>query len=986
MEQIKHIDELRRTFLGRILGRRTLSFKTIDNVLCLYKLDAIQHILGSDASFIFEYGIFSSSLKISIDKNIYTYGFIEKSDAIRCEQNLKDFIINYLSNIIKKEIKTIQTSLRYEYLRDSKASKLMNNVQLLKKNIAELNNKDASVFDQISEDYFLESESIPEEVKKFLSIILDYCKNNYLPNDSYVIEQIKKEYEESILQKHKDFFDHAEKNPLTKKQRLAVIRNNDFNLVLAAAGTGKTSVMVAKALYLMKYHDVKSDELLILAYNKNAANELQNRIKERAEILGLNQEPPQILTFHALGRKILLDCKQSVHISKLSEDEKKLWQWVSNWEENSIYAHPLDYLSFYTAIHAREKNGIEIVDNNSPLRTLKDELVKSNSEVRIADWLYLHGIPYTYEAPYVTKRRIENNFDYSPDFKLTDDIYIEFFGIDRNGNTREDIDKEKYNDEMNKKIQLHKEVGTTLIDLYWYEMQENTLFDKLEKKLVELGFQIKNKSEEEIKKLFVERMNNNQFSTQHKILLNSLKAIRVENLNKEQILQRLKAAGFSFAKNLTEYIQKLVDDYVNTLRENNEIDFDDMILTAKELIDNGKWLPPYKYILVDEFQDISEARYELIKAIYSHCNDISCTMVGDDWQAIYRFSGGKLELTTRFSEYFGPHTQTILDKTFRYPRNIADVAGDFIMKNPEQYKKKIETADNTKDSKIHLFSYMTGTEETCGEKSLFSNVRRYILTLDQNKPNSSVAIMARYNLFLDEFKRYFYEKNRNECIQPKIKINYWTFHGSKGLEADYTFIIGLQRNGVRDFPAENQDDKVVEALLPTADTYPYSEERRLFYVALTRARKHTYLFANDKQPSPFVEELLSPKYNIDIRTAWFKNENRSIFKCPCCKNGYFQLVQGKYREFYICNSGMCRIRPRICKKCGSPMLDERTESKCMNPQCQNTIQICERCGREMVLRKNNKNGSKFWGCSGYGLDKDNCNNTRQLIRMWTQHL
>ena len=308
------------------------------------------------------------------------------------------------------------------------------------------------------------------------------------------------------------------------------------------------------------------------------------------------------------------------------------------------------------------------------------------------------------------------------------------------------------------------------------------------------------------------------------------------------------------------------------------------------------------------------------------------------------------------------------------------------MKNPEQYKKKIETADNTKDSMIHLFSYMTGTEETCGEKSLFSNVRRYILTLDQNKPNSSVAIMARYNIFLDEFKRYFYEKNRNECIQPKIKINYWTFHGSKGLEADYTFIIGLQRNGVRDFPAENQDDKVVEALLPTADTYPYSEERRLFYVALTRARKHTYLFANDKQPSPFVEELLSPKYNIDIRTAWFKNENRSIFKCPCCKNGYFQLVQGKYREFYICNSGMCRIRPRICKKCGSPMLDERTESKCMNPQCQNTIQICERCGREMVLRKNNKNGSIFWGCSGYGLDKDNCNNTRQLIRMWTQHL
>lgn len=980
MKQIMLIDELRRTFLGRILDQATLSFKTIDDVLCLYKLDVIQHKLGSNASIIFDYGVFSATLQISIDDHLYTYGYIVKSDALRCEQKLKEFIIDYLSNSIKKEISIIQNTLKEEYLRDSKANKLKNNIQLLKKNIAELNKKEDSLVEQIEKDYFLESEPIPEEVKKYLSIILDYCKNDSLLNDSYVIEQIREKYEESMLYKHKDFFDNAEKNPLTQRQRLAVIRNNDFNLVLAAAGTGKTSVMVAKALYLMKFLNIKSDELLILAYNRNAAEELQDRIKERAKILGINTETPQISTFHALGRKILLECKQSVHISKLSEDEKKLWQWVENWEENSLYAHPLDYLSFYKALHVREKNGIEIVDNNSPMRTLNDELVKSNSEVRIADWLYLHGVPYTYEAPYVFKRRIENSFDYSPDFKLTDDIYIEFFGIDRKGNTREDIDKENYNDFMLKKIQLHKEMGTTLIDLYWYEMQEDTLFDKLEKKLLDLGFKFKEKSEEEIKNLFVEKLNNNQFSSLHKLLLNCLKAIRVENLNREQILQRLKAAGFSFAKNITEYIQNLVDDYVRTLKDNNEIDFDDMILTATELINKGEWKPPYKYILIDEFQDISGARYELIKAIYSQHSDVSCTMVGDDWQAIYRFNGGKLDLTTRFSEYFGSNTLTKLDKTFRYPRNIADVAGDFIMKNPEQYRKKIETADKTEDSKIHLFSYIEETSAPYSPQSLFYQVRQSILTLDQKVPNAAIAVMARYNHFLTEFKSYFDYENKKRNNHLNVKINYWTFHGSKGLEADYTFIIGLQSRGVRSFPAEEQDEKVVEALLPTTDTYPYSEERRLFYVALTRARKHTYLFALDKQPSSFVEELLSPNYDIDIRSKGFESENRSIFKCPCCKNGYFQLIHGKYGEFYVCNSGMCRIRPRICPKCGSPMLDEKTESKCMNPRCQNTIQICERCGREMVLRTNNKNGNKFWGCRGYGLDKDSCNNTRELKR------
>ncbi|MBQ3678884.1 MAG: topoisomerase DNA-binding C4 zinc finger domain-containing protein [Succinivibrio sp.] len=178
------------------------------------------------------------------------------------------------------------------------------------------------------------------------------------------------------------------------------------------------------------------------------------------------------------------------------------------------------------------------------------------------------------------------------------------------------------------------------------------------------------------------------------------------------------------------------------------------------------------------------------------------------------------------------------------------------------------------------------------------------------------------------------------------------------------------------FPSDEQNDKVVEALLPATDTYPYSEERRLFYVALTRARKHAYLFALDKQPSSFVEELLTHKYNIDIRAQCFDTESRSAYKCPSCKNGYFQKLHGKYGYFYVCNSGLCRLRPRICEKCGAPMIDGKTESKCMNSQCLYTIPICDRCGRVMVKRAG-KYG-KFWGCSGFGLEKDRCDNTRPL--------
>jgi DNA helicase-4 len=975
MKQVRTIDELRRTFLGRLLGKSILSFKKVDDDLCLSSLDRILHKFGSKDSIAFTHRLFSSTLEICIDDCIYTYKYLNKDDALRCQRNLNEFIITYLSNRIKDESTSIQQCLGDKFLRDSVARHLQKHIQKLKIDLVKLKDTDPSVYEEIQKVILNESYSCSEGVKKYISIILDYC-NDSSTNESDVVKQIRKEHEDSVLKKHKSFFDNAENNPLTLMQRLSVIRNNDFNLVLAAAGTGKTSVMVAKTLYLMKYLHVKSSELLILAYNRNAAKELHERIVERVKSLGIGSDTPLVSTFHALGRNILLDNKKSVHISKLSEDEKKLRQWVANWEENSLYAHPLDYLAFYNALHAREKNGIEIVDNNSPMRTLNDDLVKSYSEVRIANWLYLHGIPYEYEAPYVSKIRIEEGIDYSPDFKLTDDIYIEFFGTDRNGNTREGIDKEKYNTDMQKKIKLHKEMGTTLIDLYWYEMTEDTLFVKLENRLIELGFKLEKKSESEVKAIIVERINNYQFTTLQKVLLNCLMAVRVENLNKEQICERLKAEGFSFAKNITDYIQKLVTDYETTLRENNEIDFDDMILSATDIVNNGEWQPSYKYILVDEFQDISRARYELLKAIYTHCSNVSCTMVGDDWQAIYRFSGGKLDLTTRFSEYFGSHSLTILDKTFRYPRNIADVAGDFIMQNPEQHKKTIETADNSKDLKIHLFSYTDSTDESNKKQSLYYQVRQKILVLDHNVPEASIAVMARYNQILDEFRCYFDSNNRKENISPKLKIKYWTFHGSKGLEADYSFILGLQSGTVMAFPSDEQNDRVVEALLPTTDKYPYSEERRLFYVALTRARKHAYLFALDKQPSSFVEELLTRKYSIDIRTQCFDGESHTTYKCPSCKNGYFQMLHGKYGYFYVCNSGLCRLRPRICEKCGAPMIDGKTESKCMNSKCLYTIPICERCGRVMVKRFG-KYG-KFLGCSGFGLENDRCDNTRAL--------
>lgn len=196
------------------------------------------------------------------------------------------------------------------------------------------------------------------------------------------------------------------------------------------------------------------------------------------------------------------------------------------------------------------------------------------------------------------------------------------------------------------------------------------------------------------------------------------------------------------------------------------------------------------------------------------------------------------------------------------------------------------------------------------------------------------------------------------------------------LEADYCVLIGFFQ-GKTGFPNENQEEAVVEALLPSLDTFPHSEERRLLYVGITRAKKKSYLIADPMATSEFIVELLSPKYGLHIASSTFKEQYRRMFKCPICSTGHFKMIKGKFGNFYSCTSGeICNAKPRVCKKCGTPSVDSEHASRCTNPQCANTIKICEKCGRPMKL-KEGKYG-QFWGCTGYGIKDDQCRNTTKI--------
>ena len=895
--------------------------------------------------------IFGYSINFRYNENYISFGFLAKKNIDLFWEKLEKSVVVCIEERFRDVVLNFDKLAKNQFLRDSDIPFLTDKINTLVRRYL----KDEEVFQHNFDDDLVQK----------INYICVTCSSG-LNQD-----RIRKDYEERILELRKNFYDVIESNPLTLQQRQAVIRNNDINMVLAAAGTGKTSVMVAKALDLIESGVAIGEEILILAYNKDAATELTERLKERAKQANIELwQAPSISTFHALGRNIIKNCGKPVRLSKFVEDTVRLDNWFTAWLDNYIKENPDNLSSFillsYQPIdpfqfQTKEEYDKYIRDNE--YRTLQGERVRGYQELLIANWLFMNSINYEYEPKYISKRRIEIGFDYRPDFGLGNGIYLEHFGIDRQGKTRSDIDPVKYNANINKKRSLHKEHNTVLLETYHYNWTENNLYKRLEQLMQEQCISLNPRTDEEIieaiKKSDIFKECKNRY-------MKCLQAIRTERLDYAKILKRLNDANIVYAKEYASFLMRIHDDYVKLLSSAQEIDFDDMILQATSLIKDGSFKPKWKHILVDEFQDISMARLELLQEIYYKGPRPIWTVVGDDWQSIYRFSGGKLEVTTQFKRIVGSHTLSKLEKTYRYNNSIADTAGHFIMQNPEQYKKNVITNTQVIDSCVHLHdSYILIHGKKVNNISL--KALEIYTKIREKHAEASIAILARYRYLLKEAK---------EVIQdPNVK--FWTFHGSKGLEADYCILLGFFQ-GKTGFPNENKEDDVVEALLPTLDSYPHSEERRLFYVALTRAKKESYLIADANAPSEFINELLSPQYKINIVSDSFKEKYREIFKCPVCSTGYFVLRVGKFGKFYTCTSGVvCRSSPRICEKCGSPSIDAANISICQNPNCQHSFPICEKCGRPMRLRE--EKFGKFWGCSGYGIKDDSCSNTRKYF-------
>lgn len=782
----------------------------------------------------------------------------------------------------------------------------------------------------------------------------------WAPFDQANLRQLRERYVNDRRQTRKAFYDKVESNPLTEQQRLAVIRNDDFNLVLAAAGTGKTSVMVAKALDLIESGEAKPEDVLVLAFNRDAAKELGERAQKRASVLGLKDEQiPAFFTFHALGRQIVRESGRSVSLSPMAEHNSELNRWLDRFIKSYLKAGRLPIDKFarlaFSPVDPHSFTSTEEYKqylSDNAFITLRGQKVRGYQEVLIANWLIIHRIPFEYEARYpLDPNNPEENFDYRPDFYLTQaNIYLEHFGIDRDGSTRRDIDAELYRLRMEQKRRLHERHGTTLIETYHYNWKEGTLESRLADLMNEHGVPMNPMTQDEV----IEELSQAKiYSNLLNEFLQCMLCIRREHFSEHDVERRLAKNGLPEPKFYAHFLMDLVRGYEAELRDNDHIDYDDMINLAIDAMESGRYRPRWQHILVDEFQDISDSRLRFLKALLTHGPQPRFTAVGDDWQAIYRFAGGNLKLTTDFTHALGTHTLTKIETTYRYNQGIADVAGHFVMANPDQYRKSVTSKIPSPGQSVVVVDNCPEEEndDTGFKGDDLATCQTLIREIRERDPDARIAIINRYNEPLKSLKRALRDPD----------IQFWTCHGSKGLEADYCLITGL-RAGYSGFPSKKRANAVLEALLPEPGLYPDGEERRLFYVAMTRAKKTCYLIMDPKYPSGFVLEL---RHHPAV--TWESNHltksDTQTQRCPRCKFGTLVERVGPFGPYLECS------RHPYCQTRGSVKSGKLSTSNA-------PTRVCEVCGGTMRIRSGKK--GDFWGCDGYWNKTNPCRNTHPV--------
>ncbi|MFA5990850.1 MAG: UvrD-helicase domain-containing protein [Candidatus Doudnabacteria bacterium] len=702
-------------------------------------------------------------------------------------------------------------------------------------------------------------------------LFIDKFNENFVQQESPTIRQILNEKQ---IQNNND-------------QVTAIASDEDNTLLVAGAGTGKTTTILGKLAYLMERMKVKPEDVLLLSFTGRAVEELTERISKK-----FGDDSVKAQTFHSFGLSVIgkvLGQRPDLAFPTSTARQAFLDEQFSLFLGNPNYLQQaVEYFAYYFKPIVL-KPGFKNLDDyykyvkTEQNLTLKKELVKSQQEVMIANFLYINGINYKYEAPYKHQTSNSEYRQYKPDFYLPDyEIYLEHFGVDKNGQvhfTQDEyqnvLQSRKYKAETEWKRAIHKKYQTKLVETFSYEFSEGNWKELLTGKLKVLNVSFSQQNMTEILNTLKESGNVRQINDLFVTFLDLSKSngYSVQKL-KEIILSRNNPREQAFG----DIFSPIYQAYEEYLTRTNSIDFHDMLIKAASFVNEGKYKTNFKYIIIDEFQDFSASKSMLIQALCEQNPEVKLFCVGDDWQSIFRFAGSDISLMTNFEEAYGFTRKNQLVVTNRFNNRLAVVSNQFILKNPNQIIKEVRSDKTISDEAVEI-RYKKNTKDT--EQLLLE-----ILNTINKKASAQKA-----TVFL--LGRYKFNKPENfSKIQSQFKnlsIEFLTIHASKGSEADYVIILDVL-SGKYGLPSEVTDDPLLGIVLSKTDSYPHAEERRLMYVAMTRARHKVFIITENGKQSVFVLELEgSNKHEVNI------------IRCHEC-GGEMIKRQGRYGEFLGCTN------------------------------------------------------------------------------------
>ncbi len=733
----------------------------------------------------------------------------------------------------------------------------------------------------------------------------------YLQDLHSWLEEKNRSHEHQCLNANKEFFDKIEKSALTLEQRKAVVCFDSRMLLVASAGSGKTSTMVAKAAYALKRGYFKPESILLLAFNNDAAAELRQRLKERLLPLGLPAEGVSAKTFHAFGLEV---------IGQATGKKPSLAPWIDSGRDQEMLLTLVDEIKdkdprfrvqwdLFRVVLAQDlpefgkeqdsPDSWSRENNRQGFWTLNNEVVKSRGESVIANWLFYNGVEYVYEKPYEHDTADARHRQYHPDFFLPEvNAYLEHWAVDENGNPPAEFTG--YKEGMQWKRELHARHGTRLLETTMADLWSGQAFEKLGTQLTKLGLTLDPNPDrpapgrQPIESPRLAR-NIRMFQTH----------VKNNRLSFSQLRERLSSGGigrFSFRHRMfLDIFEPIHLAWEKRLRDGGYIDFEDMLNMAAQYLEQKCWNSPYELVMVDEFQDASQARARLAKALVED-KDACLFAVGDDWQSINRFAGADLAVMTQFSSIFGPSRTLMLETTFRCPQSLCDVSSKFIQKNPIQLRKTVRATRTDVQEAVRLVK--VDDERQIGA-AVLAQLSEIAADAEQSAQIQKVYIMGRYRRDRD----YLPSLPRH----PLLDVQFITAHSSKGLECDHVILPRMTAETMG-FPSRIEDDPVLALAMPGSDGYEYSEERRLFYVALTRAKHSVRLITCAKRESNFLMELVKD-HNLTIQRLDGQSTDEEL--CPECGKGFLVTRKGPYGLFFGCsNFPPCTYKRKLPKAVG----------------------------------------------------------------------